>query len=292
MATRRGRIDTRALGLDVAAELARFLTGRENLHYGIWEPGVEVCAANLRQAQEAYSKRLFELIAPPSIRILDIGGGCGETARALTDLGHKVEIIVPSRVMADRCKANTGGAVPVHLMRFEEFESAARFDLCLFSESFQYIPVAAALAKAGSCLAEGGEILVADCFRSEKFFSEFTDVGIVGGGHGEAAFREALSVSGFEVVFEEDITDAVAPSVDLEQQLFNLLGFMAERFNEDFSLAFPLRHRLLRFGLRFLLNRRRLGRLERRLFGDFKNASLFRRYNRYLVVKLKPSLTR
>ena len=99
------KIDTRAIGLDVGLEFVRWLTGAENLHYGLWD-GLEVTAANLRTAQEAYTDKLFKLLPDAPCRILDIGGGAGETARKLLALGHQVEIVVPSALLAERCRKN------------------------------------------------------------------------------------------------------------------------------------------------------------------------------------------
>ena len=287
--TRRGKIDTRALGLDLGFELSRFVTGRENLHYGYWEDGTDVCAGNLRQAQEAYTEKVKGCFPAGRLRILDIGGGCGEFAKDLTLDGHDVEIVVPSEALAERCRVNAGPAVPVHLMRFEDFRAEPRFDLCLFAESLQYIPLDTALAKARACLAPGGGIVISDCFRSGRFYEEFEDVGIVGGGHSLADFRDALPASGFEILHEEDITERVAPSVDLEQSLYNFLGASLLRVDRDLALAHPFKRRLMNLGLRLVIDKRRRARLERRLFGDFRNSGLFCRYNRYLILRIRPS---
>ncbi len=81
------KIDTQAIGLDTGLALIKWLTGAENLHYGLWD-GLEVAAGNLRRAQDAYTEKLFALLPPGPLRILDIGGGAGETARKLLALGH------------------------------------------------------------------------------------------------------------------------------------------------------------------------------------------------------------
>lgn len=112
------KIDTRAIGLDVGLEAIRWLTGAENLHYGLWD-GLDVNAGNLRAAQEAYTDKLFKLLPSKPCRILDIGGGAGETARKLLALGHEVEIVVPSAFLAERCRKNAPGAT-VHECMFED----------------------------------------------------------------------------------------------------------------------------------------------------------------------------
>ena len=286
--TGRGRVDTRSLGLDLGTGLMRFLTGREILHYGLWENGLEVCAANLRIAQEAYTERLFRMLPPGELTILDIGGGTGETASDLLGLGHDVEIVVPSKVLAERCLANAGPNAKVHCVPFEGFGSDRRFDICLFSESFQYIAVDAALDNAAAHLADGGEILIADCFRSEAFGRDFTEHGLVGGGHDLAAFRRELKSRMLEIAFEDDITELVAPSVELEQQFFNMIGNAALRIDRDLRVAFPRLRWLAAATLRRLLGARRRMRLERRLLGDHRNAEAFCRYNRYLMLKIRP----
>jgi len=287
MSTKRGRIDTRSLGLDLGTSLMRFLTGREILHYGLWKNGQDVCAANLRAAQEAYTEKLVSLLPPGRLTILDIGGGCGETARGLQALGHSVEIVVPSEVLAERCSAIAGPLTRIHCVPFEGFTSERRFDVCLFSESFQYIAIDLAFDNAAAHLTDRGEILIADCFRTEAFGQGLTEHGLVGGGHSLASFRRILASRPLEIVFEEDITELVAPSVELEQQFFNMIGSVSLRIDQDLRIAFPKSRWLATKVLWALLGKRRRTRLERRLLGNHRNAEMFCRYNRYLMMKIR-----
>ncbi|MEM7295500.1 MAG: SAM-dependent methyltransferase, partial [Pseudomonadota bacterium] len=105
-----GKLDTRAIGLDVGAELMKWLTGSENMHYGLWTD-LEVNAGNLGQAQKAYTDLLFTLLPPPPGRVLDIGGGAGETAKRLIAAGYDVEIVIPSPSLAEKCRVNAPGAL-------------------------------------------------------------------------------------------------------------------------------------------------------------------------------------
>ena len=161
------KIDTRAVGLDVGLAFIRWLTGSENLHYGLWT-GLDVTASNLKAAQEAYTAKLFGYLPEGELRILDIGGGAGETAKKLVALGHRVDIVVPSAFLAARCRVTAPGAV-VHECTFEDFTGQGPYDLCLFSESFQYIPMAESLPKCAALLIPGGQVLIADCFRTEAY---------------------------------------------------------------------------------------------------------------------------
>ncbi len=191
------KIDTRAVGLDVGLAFIRWLTGAENLHYGLWT-GLEVTAGNLRIAQDAYTAKLFGYLPPGPLRILDIGGGAGETAKKLIALGHAVDIVVPSSFLAGRCRETAQGAT-VHECTFEAFQGLGPFDLCLFSESFQYIPLAESLSKCTKLLAPGGQVLIADCFRTDAYKGRAAHGPQPGGGHRIAAFHEAVAQAGFGI---------------------------------------------------------------------------------------------
>lgn len=280
-----GKIDTRAVGLDTGIAMIRWLTGAENLHYGLWD-GLEPNAANLRAAQEAYTEKLLGLLPGPPCRILDIGGGAGETARKLTERGYEVEIVVPSSFLASRCRANAPAA-QVHEMTFEAFATSRRFDVCLFSESFQYIPLDDGLPRALSLLQAGGEVLIADCFRTEAYKGRAADGPKAGGGHRLAQFREMLSRLPVDILFEEDVTRSVAPSIDVEQGFFNVLGHGLSRMDKELSAKRPwTRWMLSRLTGLFLSERRRRALVDR-LTGTARNSESFEIYNRYLILRLK-----
>ena len=279
------KIDTRAVGLDVGLAFIRWLTGAENLHYGLWT-GLEVTAGNLKAAQESYTVKLFGYLPEGKLRILDIGGGAGETAKKLLALGHSVDIVVPSAFLAARCRANAPGAT-VHECMFEDFTGTGPFDLCLFSESFQYIPMVDSLPKCAALLASGGQVLIADCFRTDAYKGRNAHGPQAGGGHRLAAFRAALEGSAFRVAAEEDITDAVAPSIDLEQQLFNVIGHGVTRVSGEIQAKKPAAYWTLTRFVSLFLSKTRRANLMRRLTGTDRNAEAFRQFNRYLMLRLE-----
>ena len=101
------KLDTKALGLEVSLAIAKFVTGKENMHYGVWD-NLDPCLENLGKAQEQYTKLLLKYFPKKKkLKILDIGGGAGETAKKLISLGHSVTVIVPSNILSKRCLENT-----------------------------------------------------------------------------------------------------------------------------------------------------------------------------------------
>ena len=282
----RQKIDTRAVGLDTGLALIRWLTGAESLHYGLWT-GLEVTAGNLRRAQDAYTDRLFGLLPSGPLRILDIGGGAGETAKRLLALGHRVEIVVPSAYLAARCRVNAPGAV-VHECLFQDYSGGGGFDLCLFSESYQYIPLDEGLPRALRLLAPGGQVLIADCFRSDAYRGRAVHGPQPGGGHKLAAFRDKVQGWPVEITHEDEITEAVAPSVDLEQGLFNVVGLGVQRTLAELAAKKPVAQWALTRLLGLFLSRRRRAQLMQRLTGTDRNATAFRTFNHYMIFRLRP----
>ena len=235
---------SRLVGLDIALKVSGFVTGKEHLHYGLWDK-LDVNLDNLGKAQEAYTDLLFKYLPKKKkkLDILDIGGGAGENAKKLIALGHKVTIIVPSKILAEHAKKNTNNKAKILITTFEDYlPKNSQFDLCLFAESFQYIPIKIALQKASSLVNNDGEILIADCFRSEK-----KQEGIFrqpGGGASLISMEKELKIQKINVIVKKEITKLVAPSIQLEQKFYNTLGFSINRIiaslkiNRPFTLKF------------------------------------------------------
>ncbi|MGB0798134.1 MAG: class I SAM-dependent methyltransferase [Planktomarina sp.] len=279
------KIDTQAIGLDIGLSFVKWLTGAENLHYGLWD-GLDVHAGNLRAAQDAYSDALFKLLPDTPCRILDIGGGAGETARKLLAMGHTVDIVVPSAFLASRCRETAAGAT-VHEMIFEDFRTDDKFDVCLFSESYQYIGLNDGLPKALTLLATGGQVIISDCFRREEYYAN-GDSTIVGGGHNIREFRELIASLPVTVHHETDITEATAPSVDIEQGLFNVVGFAGTRVDQALAAGKPKTRWIVQRLWRNLLSDRRRDRLNKRLYETLRNRDVFAQNNIYLMMCVRP----
>ena len=279
---------SRLVGLDIALKVSSFVTGREHLHYGLWDK-LDVNLDNLGKAQEAYTDLLFKYLPKKKkkLDILDIGGGAGENAKKLIALGHKVTIIVPSKILAEHAKKNTNNKAKILITTFEDYLPKNNlFDLCLFAESFQYIPIKIALQKASSLVNNDGEILIADCFRSEK-----KQEGIFrqpGGGASLISMEQELRIQKINVIAKKEITKLVAPSIQLEQKFYNTLGFSIIRIIASLKINRPITLKFLNIFYRILISKRKRLRLENRLFKNKRTIKSFLEYNNYMIYKLKP----
>ncbi len=281
---------SRLVGLDIALKVSSFVTGKEHLHYGLWEK-LDVTLENLGKAQEAYSNLLFKYLPKKEpqkkLEILDIGGGAGENAKKLIERGHRVTIIVPSKILAEHAKINTNKKAEILITTFEDYiPKYNSFDLCLFAESFQYIPIKTALKKASILLKNNGEILIADCFRSDK-----KQIGIIrqpGGGASLKSMEKELEIQKFKILVRKEITKLVAPSVELEQKFYNTLGFSINRIVTSLNVNRPITLKFLKIIYKIFFSKRRRKRLEKRLFENTRTADSFIKYNHYMIYKLKP----
>lgn len=278
------KMNSQAVGLDVGLSFIKWLTGAENLHYGIWTD-LDVTAGNLGRAQSAYTDLLFSYLPAGPLRILDVGGGAGETARKLIALGHQVDIVVPSPFLAERCRQNAPEA-NVHVCKFEDFKTSSQFDLCLFSESFQYIPYKVAIAHAKQCVKANGNILIADCFRTTAA-DKMDKLRRVGGGHPISDFQHYVDAENISTLASQDITAAVAPSIDLEQELFNVFGHAIQRVDDELKAGKPTLRWFLHRLLNLILNKKRRFRLGRRLFEKDRTAEAFMAHNQYMILSLQ-----
>ena len=281
---------SRLVGLDIALKVSSFVTGKEHLHYGLWEK-LDVTLENLGKAQEAYTNLLFKYLPKKEpqkkLEILDIGGGAGENAKKLIERGHRVTIIVPSKILAEHAKKNTNKKAEIVITTFEDYiPKYNSFDLCLFAESFQYIPIKTALKKASMLLKNNGEILIADCFRSDK-----KQIGIIrqpGGGASLKSMEKELEIQKFKILVRKEITKLVAPSVELEQKFYNTLGFSINRIVTSLNVNRPITLKFLKIIYKIFFSKRRRKRLEKRLFENTRTADSFIKYNHYMIYKLRP----
>jgi MPBQ/MSBQ methyltransferase len=216
------------------------LTGSSFLHYGYWEPipekGEELTVTRMRVAQEAYAAKLLSFIPDGTKTILDVGCGVGGNAKYLCDRGFTIEGLAPDVIQEEKFIKNTDGKIPFYLTRFEDFKSNRSYDLVMFSESSQYVAVEDLAKGAARVMKSGSYLLLADMMRSDAEYKE----GIFSNCHLESELDAALIATGFKLVKDEDISAAVAPTLDLCLDNFRTFGMTTFKYIADVvAIAVP-----------------------------------------------------
>lgn len=209
-------VDSKEVGLAAGLLLGKKLFDFSELHYGLWNEDLEIKISNFAVAQERYSEFLLSQI-PANVRtILDVGSGAGELAARLIARGYQVDCVSPSPFLTERVKASLQGKVEIFPVKFEDLQTSKKYDLVLFSESFQYVPVDLSLKKATESLNSDGYVIVSDFFKREKGHE-----GPLGGGHPIQEFLKTVEGLPMKTLVDKDITRETAPTMQMFGDILN-----------------------------------------------------------------------
>lgn len=274
------KVDSKEVGLVAGLNLFNFFLGTRDLHYGLWQDDLEVCIQNLPEAQRRYSDFLIDHIPEGVKRILDVGCGAGGLARELLARGYQVEGVSPSPLLSEAAQQQAGEGFKIHQGRFEDigFAPDDKFDLVLFSESFQYISLDSVFDNAMRRLNPGGHILICDFFKTGA-----PGRSVIGGGHPIDRFMKALEKSGMEVLVDKDITPETAPNLDIVNQMgrdlfyptFKLIGYA-------FDSNHPWLAKLIRWKYQ-----KKIKKINRKYLSGERNADNFAKYKVYRLFLLR-----
>ncbi|MGL1834673.1 class I SAM-dependent methyltransferase [Rhodocyclaceae bacterium SMB388] len=285
---------TRELGL----VLAQQLLGIADLHYGWWEEGEQPTLARLREAQERYSTRLIEVVeeyCPHGGRILDVGCGTGHLMEKMLQRGFHVDVVIPAPWLEQQVRQRLTRLGPdyesvVFACEFEHMPESARdrpYDLVLFSESFQYVPLDDSLPMTLSLLAPGGKVVVCDFFKTEHHGDGGLGDRSFGGGHRLDRFYASLERYGFHLLRDDDITRFTSPSIALLDELLrNRIAPACATIDRYLSERVPMIRRLVGW-----LMRRRLARLRYKYLEQHRTQAVFERYKSYRLLAFEPADT-
>jgi SAM-dependent methyltransferase len=273
--SKQAKKSSRELGLEVAAICGEHFLKLKHLHYGYWTEGLQPELSNLRKAQEDYTNFLVSHIPPTVQTILDVGCGGGYLAKEMVDRGYRVDCVSPSRFLTERAGALLGEGSHIFECPYEELETEKRYDLVLFSESFQYIRLDQALEKSMRVANDPGYLLICDVFKTDRDGN-----GTVGGGHKLAKFYDRISNYPFALVEDVDITEQTAPNLDiLDDALKNVVQPVLESSMSFLSGGYPLTVKFLRWKYR-----RKINKVFEKYFNGKTTSEDFKKFKTYRLL--------
>ena len=280
---------SRELGLVLAQQLGNV----EDLHYGLWDPDLELSFANVRVAQQRYSDLILSQLPAPtgSVRVLDVGCGTGHLISQMLDRGYLADGVIPAKDLGALVRRRIGdrqGYQPrIFECKFEDFpvdEGRGRYDVVLFSESFQYIKPADSLPLVQQLLKPGGLLVICDFFKTAAHGDGGPGDKSFGGGHPHKEYLETVSRFPFRLMKDEDITKRVSPNLQLlNDWLMNRAKPASQTIHRYLSSNYSISTRLLMWAFR-----KKLRKLQYKYFSGHRSRETFEKYKTYhlLVYRL------
>ena len=272
------KINSREVGLEIGLLVGRYFLKTGSLHYGYWTDNLKLDVCNLPKAQENYDNFIISNIPDGIKSILDVGCGSGNLSLKLIDKGCQVDCVSPGILITEYARNRMQGNCHVFESTYEDLKTDKRYDIVLFSESFQYINLEQALQKTFSVLNKGGYLLICDFFKTEAVGESF-----LGGGHRLKKFYNIVSQYSFTKVKDIDITKETAPNHEIVNDILQKVGFPIWNLVLDYlKQRYPLISKLLHWKFR-----KKQVKINQKYFSGKRNPenfSIFKSY-RFLLYK-------
>ena len=272
------KVDSREVGLEIGLLMSRFFQNCDDLHYGYWPNGLEVQFSNMGQAQANHSELIISNIPEGTRSILDVGAGAGSLAEKLLKKDYAVDCVSPSTFLSDKLEEKLGGNFTLYRSKFEDLETDKKYDLILFSESFQYIDMNKALDKSLGLMNEDGHLLICDFFKTDAEGKNPLQAG-----HKFSKYQQIIKEYPLEQVTEIDITTETAPTIQiLDDFLTNLAQPVSELCSKYLHANYPRLMKILNWKLG-----KKFDKIEDRYFKGQMNVEAYMKYETYRLFLYK-----
>jgi len=278
MAKKTRKVDSKEVGLEIGFSLFRYFLNTEYLHYGYFCDGLAAEPQNLAAAQTRYAEFLKSNIPAGAQKILDVGCGTGRFAFELTNTGYEVDCVSPGAILTNHARKLLGERSHIYNCKFEDVATDKKYDMILFSESFQYIDPNRAFTNALKLLNPGGHIMICDFFKTDP-----DNKSKLGGGHDFQQYVEAVKKYPVTLIREQDISKETAGTIDLANKF--TMDVLLPTYNLVFLLLedrFPWMTKFIKWKYQ-----KKLGKIERKNFSGERTGENFIRYKKYMFYLYK-----
>ena len=269
------KVSPNEIGLEIGLVLSRFFLNTEHLHFGYWPDDLGVNLNNLKKAQDYHSEKIIHSIPKNVETILDVGSGSGGLAEKLVDNGYHVDCVSPSEYLSDSIEQKLKKRVTVYRSTFEDLDHQKKYDLVIFSESFQYVNIKKSLNKIPLVVQEKGHVLICDFFRKPG-----TGTKPLGGGHDWEVFQDYLSDYSFKEILNKDITRETARTYDLINQIIGEVADPVRSLSAKYlDSQYPTGMKFLRWYFK-----KKIKRINRIYFSGNMKGDMFNKLKTYRVL--------
>jgi len=275
---KQNKINSKELGLEIGLIIGKHIFNTEHLHYGYWTDDQNNDLFNLPQAQENYCNFLISQIPEGINKILDVGCGVGQLAAKLIDIGYNVDCVSPSSVFAEHTRNRLGSNSHIFECCFEDLHTENRYDMVLFSESFQYVPLEKAIQNSIKYLNKDGYLLICDFFKTNA-----TGKCVLGGGHKLDKFYSLISGNSFQPIMDLDITDKTSPNADLLNDFLLSVGHPIWNLLNRYMNS---NHYLISKFLHWKF-KKKIDKINLKYFSGLKNSENFSNFKSYRLLLYK-----
>ncbi|KAA3609982.1 MAG: methyltransferase domain-containing protein [Calditrichaeota bacterium] len=192
------------------------------LHYGYFDDpkksAGDISLNDIRHAQIRYAELILDQISNIKDDILDVGCGMGGLIGLLLEKNIPTTGVTPDRVQVNYISEKYPQATLIHAkfqkMPVSEYEQF--FSTIVHSESLQYMGLNKAIEKVLTLLKPGGRWIVVDYFRTDEAHEK--------SGHYWNDFVQKLEDNNLEIVYKQDITANIRPTLDYIYMWGNEIG--------------------------------------------------------------------